>query len=67
VPNIIELMRELGLFNFKCCRAADYPSNSTTIKFNKQRNEYLNLVNRVQICVYVKKDVILPPFIVVYP
>lgn len=74
VPNIIQYMKEKGIFQFKSIRAADMGKDSEDNKVyfrvdnrTGALKEYMLLNQRVQICVIDKKDVILRPFNVVYP
>lgn len=69
LPNIIQYMKDKQIFGYKSIRAADVTSKVIRLHFSQkaERQEYMMINQRVQICVIEKKDVILPPFTVVYP
>lgn len=69
LPNIIQYMRNKGIFKYKSIRAADITNKVIAFHFSKNefRKEFMEINQRVQICVIDKKDVVLPPFKVVYP
>jgi hypothetical protein len=74
VPKVIEYLKKKGLFEYKVIRAADFPDHSDKVpfKFYKQNGkvivrESMRSNPRVQICVIQKRDVLLHPFLVVYP
>jgi len=67
VPNLIQFMKTKGVFNFKSIRANDFHKDIVRLKFRNDKNEYMVLNQRVQICVITKKDVLLQPFRVIYP
>jgi hypothetical protein len=62
-------MKNKQIFGYKSIRAADVTSKVIRLHFSQkaERQEYMMINQRVQICVIEKKDVILPPFTVVYP
>lgn len=71
VANVIEFMKNQGIFNYKSIRAADM-KNFKKYYFRIDREtgqpkEYMMINQRVQICVIEKKGVLLRPFEVVYP
>ena len=61
LPEIIEFMKQQGVFEYNSIRAYDNYRNNTKIRFLKNRIEFMNMNQRVQICVISKKDVILRP------
>lgn len=74
VPKLIEYLKSKGLFNYNSIRAGDFPKKPHQLPFNFKLvgnkfviKEYMVINQRVQICVIVKNDVILPPFSVIYP
>lgn len=67
IPNLLRLLDRKGYLNYKSIRANDFHKNVVRLKFRFDRKEYMVLNERVQICVLVKKDVILQPIRVVYP
>ena len=67
IPNLLRLLDRKGYLNYKSIRANDFHKNVVRLKFRYDRKEYMVLNERVQICVLVKKDVILQPIKVVYP
>lgn len=68
IPNLIRYLQNKGLFDYKSIRASDFHEKRIfKLKFRSDRPEYMVLNERVQICVLVKKDVILRPINVVYP
>ena len=74
VPKVIEYLKKKGLFDYKSIRAVDYPGSPNKLAFRIKNHkgrariqEHMLMNQRVQICVIEKKDVILPPFLVVYP
>jgi hypothetical protein len=71
VANVIEFMKNQGIFNYKSIRAADM-KNVKKYYFRVDRatgqpKEYMMINQRVQVCVIEKKGVLLRPFEVVYP
>lgn len=74
VPVLIEYLKRKGIFEFKSIRAADFQGSPDKLAFRLKNirgkwivREHMLLNQRVQICVIHKKNVILPPFLVVYP
>lgn len=69
LPNIIEYMKRKGIFHYKSIRAGDVTNKVVKLHFSKreEKREYMLINQRVQICVIERKDVVLPPFTVVYP
>lgn len=69
LPNVIEYMKSKGIFPYKSIRAGDVTNKVVKLHFSKseERREYMLINQRVQICVIERKDVVLPPFTVVYP
>lgn len=66
VPNIIQFMKNAGIFNYKSIRSYDIPNPVFKVLYRKG-SEYLILNQRVQICVIKKENVLLRPFSVIYP
>lgn len=67
IPNLIEFLKRKGLFKYNSIRAADMYRNIFRLKFRGDRQEYMVINQRVQICVLNRKDVILRPLRVIYP
>ncbi|MEK6494342.1 hypothetical protein [Myroides odoratimimus] len=67
IPNLIEFMKNNGIFNYSSIRAADMYRGIMRLKFRGDREEYSIIGQRVQICVIKRKDVILQPLKVVFP
>lgn len=67
VPNIIQFMKDQQIFDYRSIRASDMYPKIVELKFRKEKQEYMVINQRVQICVIVKKDVLLHPFSVIYP
>lgn len=67
IPNLIQFMKEKGIFPYSSIRAADMHQKIVRLKFRKDRQEYMTIGQRVQICVIHKKGVILHPLKVIYP
>lgn len=67
VPNIIQFLKDLKIFPYKSIRASDMRKTGDEIYYTTDRKEFMVLKQRVQICVIVKKYVVLFPFQVVYP
>ena len=59
-------MKKQGIFGYHAIRASDYPKGIMSVPFRQER-EFTYVNPRVQVCVIVKKEVVLPPFRVVYP
>lgn len=69
LPNIIQYMKNKGIFKYKSIRAADITNKVITFHFSKdeRKREFMEINQRVQICVIANKEVVLPPFTVIYP
>lgn len=67
ISNLIQFMKNQGVFNYKSIRAADMFRNVFRLKFRGDRPEYMIINQRVQICIIENKDVLLRPFSVIYP
>jgi hypothetical protein len=67
LPEIIEYMKQQEVFDYNSIRAYDNYRNSTKLHFRKTKIEFMDMNQRVQICVISKKDVILRPIRVIYP
>jgi hypothetical protein len=69
LPNVIQYLKKKGVFEYKSIRACDNTNKIIKLHFSKntEREEYMLINQRVQICVIEKKDVILRPFTVVFP
>ena len=65
LPNILEYLKHKGLFTYNSIRSADN-YNPIQIHYGENRQEYLMINQRVQICVIKKNEVILTPFGVIY-
>ncbi|KAA6322864.1 hypothetical protein EZS27_027641 [termite gut metagenome] len=66
VSNIIQFMKNKGIFPFKSIRAFDQPKKQVQVPFRKSGIEQITLNQRVQICVITKKDVVLFPIKVIF-
>lgn len=66
IPNLIQFMKNQGIFPFHSIRAADMHRGIMRVKFRGDREEYMIVNQRVQVCVIERKTVILPPLKVVY-
>ncbi len=66
LPNIIEYLKQQGIFPYKSIRAGDNYS-PVKVLFPGNRGEYIVVNQRVQICIIQKKGVILTTFKVIYP
>jgi hypothetical protein len=67
IPNLIEFMKSKGIFNYSCIRASDMHKKIMRLKFREDRNEYMVINQRVQICVIQRKGVLLRPLKVIFP
>lgn len=69
LPNIIQYLKKKGIFEYKSIRACDNTNKIIKLHFSKnhEREEYMLINQRVQICVIERKDVILRPFTVIFP
>ncbi|MGV8139249.1 MAG: hypothetical protein AB2L20_28990 [Mangrovibacterium sp.] len=74
VPKVIGYLKKKGIFDYESIRAADYPREPNKLAFRVKYvhgkltiKEYMLINPRVQICVINKKNVILTPFLVIYP
>ena len=67
LPYVIKFLRSKGLFPYKSIRANDNYQKVRQIFFNPDKQEYMYINQRVQVCVTDLKEVILRPFVVVYP
>jgi hypothetical protein len=67
IPNLITYLKSKGIFKYKSIRAADMHDKAVSLRFLIYRKEFMIINQRVQICVIEKKDVLLRPFLVVFP
>ncbi|MHB9055764.1 MAG: hypothetical protein ACYC2P_06375 [Paludibacteraceae bacterium] len=67
LSEVIQYMKNQGIFDYRSIRAYDNYNKDVKIQFRRGRFEYMNLNQRVQICVIRKKDVILQPIKVIFP
>ena len=67
IPNLIQFMKEKGIFNYSSIRAADMHRSIMRLKFRGDRPEFMVINQRVQICVIHRKGVILHPLKVIFP
>lgn len=67
IPNLIQFMKEIGIFNYSSIRAADMHRSIMRLKFRGARPEFMVINQRVQICVIHRKGVILHPLKVIFP
>ena len=66
VPNVIQFMKQNGLFTYNSIRSSDLPKNTLTVPYGSE-SEHLAVNPRVQICVINLETVLLQPFSAVYP
>jgi hypothetical protein len=67
LPNVIQFMKNNGLFPFKSIRASDMHRNVRRIHFRNDRGEYMIINQRVQVCVIDRQEVLIRPFSIVFP
>ncbi len=67
IPNLIQFMKEIGIFNYSSIRAADMHRSIMRLKFRGDTPEFMVINQRVQICVIHRKGVILHPLKVIFP
>ncbi len=69
LPNIIEYLKKKDIFKYKSIRASDITNKVIRLNFSdyEYKREYMIINQRIQICVIEKKNVVLPPFKIIYP
>ena len=67
IPNLIEFMKNQGIFTYSSIRAADMQRSIMRLRFRGDRPEFMVINQRVQICVIHRKGVLLHPVKVIFP
>jgi hypothetical protein len=67
IPNLIEFMKNQGIFTYSSIRAADMQRSIMRLRFRGDRPEFMVINQRVQICVIHRKGVLLHPLKVIFP
>lgn len=67
VGKILAYMIKNGLFPYHTIRAGDIPEQENKVSFGGRRGEFLQLGNRVQICLLEQETLNLQSFSVIYP
>lgn len=67
IPNIIQFMKEMRIFDYSSIRAADMYRGIKELHFKDNKTEFMVIGQRVQICVIKRKNVLLHPIRVVFP
>jgi len=66
IPELIEFMKRKGIFTYNSIRSSDNP-DTKRVFYVPDRNNFVVVNQRVQVCVIDKRNVLLRPFKVVYP
>jgi hypothetical protein len=66
IPELIEFLKRNELFPYNSIRSSDNP-DSKSFLYVSNRNNFVVVNQRVQVCVIKKRNVLLRPFKVIYP